>query len=194
MNAGKLRKAATLAVVVVVILVVSMARPAAAQERPGPVTEFAAGSLLFADDGVVAENFVGGSARFYVLPRVSVGPEVAFIRGEHHSHLMLTGNVTFDFISPINGQPRPITPFAVVGGGLFSTRELFPNDRVFTSTEGGFTGGGGVRALIGRHVVVGAEARIGWELHIRVNGMVGVRFDRSGSTRRNIFGSPFLRR
>jgi hypothetical protein len=38
--------------------------------------------------------------------------------------------------------------------------------------------GGGVTALVGQHVIVGAEARIGWELHIRLNGMVGVRLGR----------------
>jgi hypothetical protein len=107
-----------------------------------------------------------------------VGPEIAYIQGENHSHLMLTGNVTFDFVRAVNGEPRQITPFAVVGGGLFRTREPFPNNEVFTSSEGAFTAGGGVRALVGKYVIVGAEARIGWELHIRLNGLVGVRLGR----------------
>jgi hypothetical protein len=154
------------------------ARPVPAQERPGPMGEVAAGALLFADDGVVTEGFVGGVARFYVLPRISAGPEIAYIRGENHSHLMLTGNVTFDLVRPLNSEPRPVTPFAVVGGGLFRTRELFPNNEVFTSSEGAFTAGGGVRALVGKYMIVGAEARIGWELHIRLNGIVGVRLGR----------------
>jgi hypothetical protein len=151
-----------------------LARPAEAQERPSPVGEFAAGALLFPDDSVVREGFVGGTVRFYLLPRISVGPEIAYIQGENHSHLMLTGNLTVDLVRPVNGEPRAVTPFVVVGGGLFRTRELFPNE-VFTSSEGAFTAGGGVRALIGKHVIVGAEARIGWELHIRLNGMVGLR-------------------
>jgi hypothetical protein len=150
------------------------ARPVAAQERPSPAGEFAAGALFFADDGVVTEGFIGGAARFYVLPRISVGPEVAFIDGDDHSHLMLTGNVTFDLVRPINGEPSSFTPFAVVGGGVFRTREAFPNRETFTSSEGTFTAGGGVRALLGRYMFVGAEARVGWELHIRLNGMVGV--------------------
>jgi hypothetical protein len=91
---------------------------------------------------------------------------------------MLTGNVTFDLVRQLNGKPRSITPFAVVGGGLFQTRESFPNNQIFTSTEGSFTAGGGVRAFAGNRVIVGAEARIGWELHIRLNGMVGVRLSR----------------
>jgi hypothetical protein len=125
----------------------------------------------------VKEGLVGGAARFYVSPRISVGPEFAHIQGENHSHLMLTGNVTMDILSPINGEPRKVTPFAVVGGGLFQTRQRFPNNAAFTSSEGAFTAGGGVRALVGRRLIVGAEARMGWELHIRVNGMIGVRLN-----------------
>jgi len=177
MNARR-RSLTLLALLAIAVLGALSARPAAAQDRPMPVGEFAAGALLFADDGVVTEGFVGGAARFYVLPRISVGPEVAYIRGENHSHLMLTGNVTFDFVRPMNGEPRPITPFAVIGGGMFQTRQRFPNDEVFTSSEGAFTAGGGVRALVGRNVTLGAEARIGWELHIRLSGVVGFRLGR----------------
>jgi hypothetical protein len=178
MSAWNPRPVATLAVVAIALMAAPLARPAAAQERPGPVGAFAAGALLFADDGVVTEGFLGGAARFYILPRVSVGPEVAYIQGQNHSHVMLTGNVTFDLVRPVNGQSRQITPFAVAGGGLFRTRESFPSNEIFTSSEGAFTTGGGVRALVGKYAIVGAEARIGWELHIRLNGMVGVRLGR----------------
>lgn len=154
------------------------ATTAAAEPRPGPVAELAVGSLLFADDGVVKERFVGGTGRFYVRPRISVGPEIAYIEGERHNHLMLTGNVTFDFLRPLDGRRRRIAPFAVVGGGLFRTRESFPNE-VFTSSEGAFTAGGGVRALAGERVTIGAEARVGWELHLRLNGTIGVRLGRA---------------
>jgi hypothetical protein len=154
-----------------------LASPAAAQQRPRPVAELSAGALLFADDGVVTENFVGGAVRFYVLPRVSVGPEIARVSGQRHSHLMLTGNVTFDFFRPVNGAPAAVTPFAVAGAGFFRTREEF-NREVFSSSEGAFTAGGGIRARMGNYVTIGAEARIGWELHIRLNGVVGIRLGR----------------
>jgi hypothetical protein len=160
---------------VIAIAWIGLSPPAAAgEERPAPVAELAAGALLFPDDAVVTERFVGGAARVYLLPRISVGPEIASIRGQNHSHLMITGNVTVDLRRPVHGEPRRITPFAVAGGGLFRTRERFPNE-IFTSTDGAFTAGAGVRALAGKYVIVGAEARIGWELHIRLSGMVGVR-------------------
>lgn len=148
---------------------------ARAQDRPGPAAEFTAGWVGFADDGIVSEGMVGGTVRWYLLPRISVGPEVVFIQGSNHSHFVLTGNVTFDLLSPVNGRPRPVTPFLVAGGGLFQTRETFRNGP-FTSTEGAFTAGGGVRARAGDHITFGVDTRLGWELHVRVNGFVGVQF------------------
>jgi hypothetical protein len=104
MSVSNPRLVTTLAIIAIALMATLLARPAAAQERLGPVGEFAAGALLFADDGIVTEGFVGGAARFYILPRVSVGPEVAYVRGQNHSHLMLTGNLTFDLAPPVAGQ------------------------------------------------------------------------------------------
>ena len=156
------------------VLVSPMVDPAAAQDRPGPAAEFAAGWVGFADDGVVNESLVGGAARWYLLPRISVGPEVVYINGDNHSHLVVTGNLTFDVLGPIDRRPRPVTPFLVAGGGVFQTRESFPRGS-FTSSDGAFTAGGGVRAVVADRVTVGIDARIGWELHLRVNGTIGLR-------------------
>jgi hypothetical protein len=151
------------------------ARRAAAQDRPEPVVEIALGWVGFADDGIVNEGMLGGAGRWYLTPRLSVGPEILYIDGSNHYHLSATGNVMFDLFSP--ATPRTVMPFVVAGGGLFRTRELIFNDYV-TSTEGAFTAGGGVRALASQRVMVGVDARVGWELHIRVNGFVGVRLGR----------------
>ena len=166
----------TSAIILALTLSGTLARSVSAQQRPSPAAELALGALMFADDIVVTEGLVGGTTRFYVSPRISVGPEIAFIQGERHSHLMLTGNLTVDLVTPRNGTSAVVTPFIVAGAGLFRTRELFPGNDVFSSNEGAFTAGGGVRALVGDRILVGAEARIGWELHIRLNGLVGVRF------------------
>jgi hypothetical protein len=159
------------------LIIAPMAGAAAAQDRPGPAMELTAGWVGFADDGIVSETLVGGAARFYVLPRISVGPEIGYIGGDNHSHLMLTGNMTWDVLSPSNGRPRRATPFLVVGGGLFQTRTSFFNED-FTSSEGAFTAGGGVRALVGERVNIGLDVRVGWETHVRVNGLVGVQLGR----------------
>ena len=152
--------------------VVTLAPAAMAQERPAGAVEFAAGALVFADDGSPVEGFVGGAARAYVGDRLSVGPEIAYVSGDAHSHLLVTGNLTFDLARFGTTRSASVTPF-LTAGGLFQTREQFPGE-VFTSSEGTFTAGGGVRVRAGRRVYVGAEARVGWELHIRLNGMVGI--------------------
>ncbi len=53
----------------VVLLLAPLVHPASAQEKPAPAVELAAGALLFSDDAVVAEGFVGGSGRVYLTPR-----------------------------------------------------------------------------------------------------------------------------
>ena len=160
-----------------VVLIAPMADLAAAQNRPGLAAELATGWVGFADDGIVSESLVGGAARWYLLPRVSVGPELVYISGPHHSHLVLTGNVTWDVLAPTNGRPRRVTPFLVAGGGIFQTREhLFTG--TYTSNEGAFTVGGGVRALVAERVTLGFDVRVGWEPHIRVNGLIGLQLGR----------------
>jgi hypothetical protein len=142
-----------------------------AAQRPSPIAEVSGGLMAFTE---TTESFVGGAARFYVLPRVSLGPEITYIFGENHSHLMVTGNFVFDFLRPQSGRLRRVTPFGLVGGGIFQTRERF-RDFNFTSTEGAFTAGGGIRWALGNRVTLGADLRAGWELHIRAGGTIGIR-------------------
>lgn len=152
----------------------AVATTATAQERPAPVAEVTAGWVGFADDGIVSETVVGGSARWYLNPRISVGPEVVYIAGDNHSHLAATGNLNWDLVAASNGRPPPVVPFLVAGGGLFQTREQFVSG-TFTSNEGAFTAGGGIRVSAGDRVYIGVDTRVGWELHVRVTATVGIR-------------------
>jgi len=170
------RKPISLVGVVLGCLLLILPGAVEAQEVRRAAAEFSAGWIGFPDDGaVVGETLVGGAVRWHLTPRVSVGPELLWIGGSNHSHLVLTGNMTFDMFSPTNGRPAPVTPFIVVGGGLFRTNESFFNGD-FSSTEGAFTVGGGVRGNPSDRITLGIDARLGWETHIRVNGFIGVRF------------------
>jgi hypothetical protein len=144
------------------------------QGAPGPSVDVTTGWVGFADDGVVSESLIGGAVRWYVSPRITIGPEVGYIKGTGHSHLVLTGNVTWDVAAPSGGR---FTPFLVAGAGLFETRQRFPSN-TFTSREGAFTAGGGVRVRTSTRVTVGVDARVGWELHLRVAGFASVRLGR----------------
>ena len=134
-------------------------------------------SRILAPGHVQITGQADGAARLYLVPRVSVGPEVVYLGGDNHNHLMVTGNVTLDILGPANGRPRPLTPFLVAGGGLFQTRESFFGGSV-TSREGAFTAGGGVRALVGDRVSIGLDARVGWELHLRLSGTIALQIAR----------------
>jgi hypothetical protein len=163
---------------VLALLTLSLSTGAAAQETPPLTVEGLAGWIGFPDDGaMVGERLAGASLRWYASPRVSFGPEFVFISGSNHSHLVLTGNVTYDLRSPAAGQLGRISPFIVAGGGLYQTRDEFFNG-TFTSSEGAFTVGGGIRSLVSQRVTLGLDVRVGWELHLRVNGLVGIHIGR----------------
>ncbi len=87
--------------------------------------------------------------------------------------LIVTGNVMFDVLAPTAAGPRRVTPFLVAGGGLFRHSDRFPSG-TFSSTEGAFTLGLGVRAWTTRRTFVAVDARLGWEPHLRVAATVGV--------------------
>jgi hypothetical protein len=159
------------------VLIGPLAAAAGAQDLPAPTVEVAVGWVGFADDAVVSEPMVGGAGRFHLLPRLSMGPEFTYIQGDRHSHLVLTGNLTWDLVPRASPGRRRVVPFLVAGAGLFRTREQFFG-RDFSSTEGAFTVGGGLRARTSDRTTVGVDARIGWELHLRVAGVVGVQLGR----------------
>jgi hypothetical protein len=147
--------------------------PALAQSRPASFgVEAAVGYAGFADDGIVGHSLVGGAARWRLAPRIWIGPEIVYMKGEgEHSDLMLTGNVTVDLLERRTG--RQAIPYLLVGGGLFQTRDTFGSE-TFTSSEGAFTAGGGVRIFLTDSFYIAPEFRGGWEPHVRVSVSAGV--------------------
>jgi hypothetical protein len=149
---------------------------AAAQPLPGPSVELHIGYAAFVDDSPVEHFVLGGSARIHLTPRLSVGPEVTYMRGPGDDRdLFLTGNLTFDFLPPRAGGPaRRAVPYLVVGGGMMRHSNRFGSEE-FTSSEGAFTGGMGVRFNVADRLYVAPEVRLGWELHTRLSVAVGWR-------------------
>jgi hypothetical protein len=147
-----------------------------ADARPAPAVELTGGYSLFVDDAPIHHGVLGGALRVHLLPRISVGPEVQYMIGPGDDRdLILTGNLTLDVLPP----DRPVTPFFVVGGGLFHH-----SDRFGSSGEGAFTAGTGVRAWLNRRVYVAGEARIGWELHLRTSATIGIALAKDPAARR----------
>jgi hypothetical protein len=150
-------------------IILTTSRPVIAQ-TPHVAVEGAVGYAGFLDEGTIDHSVWGAAARWYVLPRVAIGPELVYFKGPRHDRdLVITGNVTFDVIAGSR-----ITPFLVAGGGLFRHSDKF-GAQTFTSSEGSFTAGGGVRVPISQRFYVAPEFRVGWEPHYRISVAVGWR-------------------
>lgn len=149
--------------------------PAGAQ--PAVAVEVLAGQSAFVDESPIGHFVLGGAARVHLAPRHSLGPEVVYMRGPRSDRdWFLTVNYTFDFVAQGDGHARRrVNPFLVAGAGVMRHSDRF-GAATFSSSEGAFTGGGGVRVWLTDHVYALGEARAGWEPHIRFNGGVGVRF------------------
>jgi len=161
------------------LLVLLIAAPATAQPTSGsgPMTAIDAigGYAGFVDESLVDHAVFGASGRVHLSPRISIGPEVVYMRGPGFDRdLFVTGNLTFDFlVAPSDARRGTVNPFLVAGGGLMRHSNRFGSN-TFTSSEGAVTGGGGVRAWITDRVYALGEFRLGWEPHYRVTGGVGI--------------------
>jgi hypothetical protein len=142
--------------------------------RPPASVEVLAGHAGFADDATIEHSVFGGAARVYLTPRISIGPEITYMRGpDADRDWFFLGNLTFDFRHPRSGRPPRVSPFLIAGAGF-----MMHSDRVgtgiYTSGEGAFAAGGGARVHITDRLYAMGDLRFGWELHYRITGGVGV--------------------
>jgi len=146
--------------------------PAHAQDHP-VIAEGHVGYASFVDDAPIEHSVLGAGARVFVTPRVAIGPEFTFMRGPGISRVwFLTGNATIDLVDSSQTRRR-VVPYVIAGGG-FARIKTQVGTGPFTSGEGTFTGGGGVRLSPGGGWFIAPEFRLGWELHWRVGASVGV--------------------
>jgi hypothetical protein len=146
----------------------------AAQAAPGIAIEATGGWAGFVDDATMEFGVVGGGVRLPITSRLSAGPEVSYMVGPNgQRNLFLIGSLWYD----LTASDAPVVPYVVAGGGWYRRRELVGTGPYY-SGEGTFTGGGGVRARLGERAYVGADARIGWELHLRLAAHIGVSWPR----------------
>jgi hypothetical protein len=159
------------------------AQTAFAQEKPAPIIEVVVGRSGFIDEVWDYFTTIGVGARWFVTPRLAIGPEIAYLTGEFDSleasHLSVTGNLTFDFVR--DGHDRRVVPYVVAGGGYLRQRTLVgrgpgtPGLQPYSSSEGTVSAGVGVRIAIGSRVFVAPEFRVGWEPETRIGVIVGIR-------------------
>lgn len=173
MTLARIALALTVATLAAVPARAQSAAPAA-PPQPSPTLEATGGWAGFLDDDVIRHGVAGAAARVYVTPRISLGPEVQYFVGPNSDRdLIVTGNLMVDLLAPTAARPARTTPYLVAGGGLFRHSDRF-NGQSFSSTEGAFTAGVGVRTWATDRVFVAGDARIGWEAHLRLAVTVGV--------------------
>jgi hypothetical protein len=145
---------------------------ALAQDRAW-VADVSIGWAGLVDDATKNYLLVGASVRRFVTPRISIGPELVVMSNGNEvrdRNVMLTGNVVFDAF-----PGSRVSPFIVGGGGIFWGRDQVRNGPYWFS-DPAFTAGGGVRANVSDALTAAVEYRLGWELHQRLSGSVGVRW------------------
>jgi opacity protein-like surface antigen len=159
------------------------AEPALAQENPAPLIEAVAGRSSFIDE--VWDHFttIGGGARVFVTPRLAVGPEITYLKGEFDaldaSNLSITGNITFDFVR--DDRRARFIPYFAAGAGYVRQKTLVgsgPGSTAvvpFTSSEGTVSAGVGVRIGVTSRVFIAPEFRLGWEPETRLAVLIGMR-------------------
>ena len=131
----------------------------------------------FVDDATKHHAVYGAGARFFLTPRVSVGPELAYMVGpDADRDLFVLGSVWLDLLPP--AAESPVAPYVVFGAGYMGHRDELGRGPYYWRHEGSFTAGGGARVQVGDRVYVGGDVRIGWELHLRATAHVGVTWPR----------------
>ena len=152
---------------------VTLGLPAAAAARQSPVAvEGGVGYHGKVDESLDGFLAVHGGVRLWLTPRVAVGPEVTYLRGNGIDRdWIVTGNLTVDLL---DGAGRRAVPYVIAGAG-WATMQTEVGTGPYRSSEFALTAGGGVRITAGRRVYVAPEIRTGWEGHLRYGVTIGIR-------------------
>jgi hypothetical protein len=173
---SRLRYSSLLSFLLSLTMLPMAAMPAAAQSsgaavHPGTMAgEASVGYAAFLDDGAIDHGGVAGAMRVHLTPRISVGPELAFLVGPGRDRdVVVLGNVTFDIRRPAIGVAGRVEPYLVIGAGL-----LAHTDGRGWGVGRAVAWGGGARVWLGRRVYWSSDVRMGWTPHVRVSSAIGV--------------------
>ena len=148
--------------------------PAAARAESSaavPALTFTGGRADFADDGAIPHGVFGGGLQWVATRHITVGPEVLYMVGPGEDRDLFVLGVARIGILPLH---RRVAPFVTGGAGMMTHSNRF-GGRPFSSVEGAFIVGGGVRINATPNVYIAPEFTMGWEPHLRYSVTVGVR-------------------
>jgi hypothetical protein len=148
--------------------------PAAARAESSaavPAFTFTAGRADFADDGRIPHGVVGGGVEWVATRHIALGPEVLYMVGPGEDRDLFVLGVARIGILPLHSR---VAPFITGGAGMMTHSNRY-GGRPFSSVEGAFVVGGGVRINATPHVYIAPELTMGWEPHLRFSATIGVR-------------------
>lgn len=143
----------------------------AAQSAATPDLTLAIGHADFLDDGRIGHTSFGVGAEWVVVPRLTIGPEVLYMVGPGDDRDTFVLGVARIGVLPFSSR---VVPFFTIGAGLMTHRDRF-GSQSYSSTEGAWIGGGGVRFNATSRIFIAPEFTVGWEPHIRASVSVGIR-------------------
>ena len=137
-----------------------------------PAVTGTAGHADFLDEGRLGHSTFGGGLEWVLTRHIAVGPEILYMRGPGDDRDMFLVGVARFGILPLRSR---VAPFVTAGGGWMIHSDDYAG-MSYSSTEGAFILGGGVRINATSHVFIAPEFTIGWEPHMRYSVTVGIRF------------------
>jgi hypothetical protein len=162
--------AAVVAAAVTLLIPVS----ASAQSSAVPSLTFSGGWAGFVDDGRIDHGAFGGGLEWVPTSRIALGPEVLYMVGPGDDRDLFVLGVARIGILPLKSR---VAPFVTLGGGFMTHSDSYYGGQSYSSTEGAFIAGGGVRINASSRVYIAPEFTIGWEPHIRASVSVGIRLN-----------------
>lgn len=134
------------------------------------------------EQGRIAHGLAGASVRIYVMRRVSVEPEVLYLRHSADDQDYLTqGSVAYDLTDPT----KRFVPYVIGGIGVLHHRGRFfgvdfvtRQPRVFDTsfTAPAASAGAGVKIFLTRRLFISPEARVGRQPSVRATISIGYVF------------------
>jgi len=129
------------------------------------------GWTTFIDEDPIDHLVGGGSVRFYVSRRVSIEPELLYLKGPGDDRdITLIPHVTYDF-----GNSLRAIPYLTAGVGLLHHRDII-GVRRFTNNEWAVSGGAGIKLFLTDNIFVAPECRMGFEPIFRATASIGFVF------------------
>ena len=134
----------------------------------------------FSDFGELRHTVVGGSLRYYLTRRLSIEPELLYMRRSRQDEdYVIVPHIAFDLRDPREG----VVPYVIGGVGLLHHRGRFsrvtPSGTVtdtVTSNTWSANGGAGVKIYLTDRLFVAPDVRVGWEPVLRGSVSIGYTF------------------